>query len=122
MKLIQIHPDDNVAVALEDIRKGEALTLDLGNVETVADVFVNGKKVRTLWAPPYRCAIGEFAKDGMNDLRVEVTTTWFNRLVYDAGLPEAARKTWTIAAPKKGTPLKPAGLLGPVVLYSARVQ
>ena len=105
-----------------EAKAGAALTLDLGEVETVADVFVNGKKVRTLWAPPYRCAIGEFAKDGMNDLRVEVTTTWFNRLVYDAGLPEAARKTWTIAAPKKGSPLKPAGLLGPVVLYSARVQ
>ena len=93
-----------------------ALTLDLGVVETVADVFVNGKKVRTLWAPPYRCAIGEFVKDGANELRVDVTTTWFNRLAYDAGLPEKDRKTWTIAGPKKGTPPKPAGLLGPVSL------
>ena len=93
-----------------------ALTLDLGEVETVADVFVNGKKVRTLWTPPYRCAIGEFVKDGANELRVDVTTTWFNRLAYDAGLPEKDRKTWTIAGPKKGTPPKPAGLLGPVSL------
>ena len=99
-----------------EAKAGAAMTLDLGEVETVADVFVNGKKVRTLWAPPYRCAIGDFVKDGVNDLRVEVTSTWFNRLVYDAGLPEAARKTWTIAGPKKGTPLKSAGLLGPVVL------
>ena len=99
-----------------EAKAGEALTLDLGEVETVADVFVNGKKVRTLWAPPYRCAIGEFARDGANELRVEVTSTWFNRLVYDAGLPEAERKTWTIAGPKKGTPLKPSGLLGPVAL------
>ena len=97
-------------------KAGASLTLDLGEVETVADVFVNGKKVRTLWAPPYRCAIGPFVKDGANDLRVEVTSTWFNRLAYDAGLPEKDRKTWTIAAPKKGTPLKPAGLLGPVVI------
>ena len=66
--------------------------------------------------PPCRCAIGEFVKDGANELRVDVTTTWFNRLVYDAGLPEKDRKTWTIAGPKKGTPLKPAGLLGPVSL------
>ena len=85
-------------------------------METVADVFVNGKKVRTLWTPPYRCAIGEFVKDGANELRVDVTTTWFNRLAYDAGLPEKDRKTWTIAGPKKGTPPKPAGLLGPVSL------
>ena len=95
---------------------GVPLTLDLGKVETVADVFVNGKKVRTLWTPPYRCAIGEFVKDGANNLRVDVTTTWFNRLVYDAGIPEKDRKTWTIAGPKKGTPPKPAGLLGPVSL------
>ena len=99
-----------------DGKAGAPLTLDLGEVETVADVFVNGKKVRTLWTPPYRCAIGEFVKDGANELRVDVTTTWFNRLAYDAGLPEKDRKTWTIAGPKKGTPPKPAGLLGPVSL------
>ena len=89
-------------------------TLDLGEVETVADVYVNGKKLRTLWAPPYRCEIE--LKDGANDIRVEVTSTWFNRLVYDAGLPEAQRKTWTIAGPKKDAPLEMSGLLGPVVV------
>ena len=103
-----------------DGKAGVPLTLDLGEVETVADVFVNGTKVRTLWAPPYRCAIGDHVKDGPNDLRVEVTSTWFNRLTYDAGLPEKERKTWTIAGPKKGTPPKPAGLLGPVTLRPAR--
>lgn len=89
-------------------------TLDLGRVETVATVFVNGRKVRTLWAPPYRCQIE--LRAGANELRVEVANTWFNRLVYDAGLPEAQRKTWTIGAPKKGAPLEPAGLLGPVTV------
>ena len=97
-------------------KAGVPLTLDLGEVETVAEVFVNGKKARTLWAPPYRCEIGDLAKDGVNELRVDVTTTWFNRLAYDAGLPEKDRKTWTIAGPKKGTQPKPAGLLGPVKL------
>ena len=97
-------------------KTGASLTLDLGEVETVAEVFVNGQKVRTLWTPPYRCEIGDFVKDGMNELRVDVTTTWFNRLAYDAGLPEKDRKTWTISGPKKGTPPKPAGLLGPVKL------
>ena len=88
------------------------VTLDLGRVETVADVYVNGQKVRTLWAPPYRCEIE--LKDGANEVCVEVTNTWFNRLAYDAGLPENQRKTWTIAAPKKDSPLEASGLLGPV--------
>ena len=99
--------------ATVDAKAGRA-TLDLGRVETVATVFVNGRKVRTLWAPPYRCAVE--LRDGANDLRVEVANTWFNRLAYDSGLPEKDRKTWTIAPPKKGTPPEPAGLLGPVTI------
>jgi len=97
-------------------RKGETVELDLGEVETVAEVFVNGKAVCTLWSPPYRCAISAFVKDGVNALRVGVTSTWFNRLVFDQGLPEEDRKTWTHAAPQKGTSARPAGLLGPVTL------
>ena len=96
--------------------KGENVVLDLGEVEFVADVFVNGRKVRTMWAPPYRCGIGEFVLDGKNELRIDVTSTWFNRLAYDAGLPESERKTWTISAPKADAAPKPAGLLGPVTL------
>ena len=97
-------------------RRGESVELDLGEVATAAEVFVNGQAVCKLWAPPYRCAIGAFLKDGANELRVEVTSTWFNRLAYDEGLPESERKTWTHAAPPKGTPPHPAGLLGPVTL------
>jgi hypothetical protein len=92
------------------------VVLDLGEVEFVADVFVNGRKVRTMWAPPYRCGIGDYVKDGRNELRIDVTSTWFNRLAYDVGLPENERKTWTISAPPKNTPPKPAGLIGPVTL------
>jgi hypothetical protein len=47
---------------------------------------------------------------------VEVTSTWFNRLAYDAGLPEDKRKTWTISGPEKGSPLRESGLIGPVTL------
>jgi len=97
-------------------RRGESVELDLGEVETCAEVFVNGQAVCKLWAPPYRCAIGAFLKEGVNELRVEVTSTWFNRLAYDEGLPEAERKTWTHAAPPKESPPRPAGLLGPVTL------
>ena len=60
---------------------------------------------------PYRCEIGAFVKDGDNELRVDVTSTWFNRLAYDSGLPEKDRKTWTIAAPPR-----PTGLFGSVTL------
>ena len=98
-----------------DAKAGEGVTLDLGRVESAATVYVNGKKVRALWSEPYRCEIdGSLLKDGANELKVEVTSTWHNRLAYDSGLPEAERKTWTIAAPGKNSRLQPSGLFGPV--------
>ena len=100
---------------------GKPVSLDLGDVASVAEVFVNGRKVRTLWAPPYRCDLSGFTRPGANELRVDVTDTWFNRLAYDAKLPEPSRKTWTIAGPKAGTPLRPFGLLGPVRLLPVGV-
>lgn len=65
-------------------------------------------------APPYSLDITEAVKTGKNTLTVEITSTWFNRLVYDAGQPEEMRKTWTINGPSKDAPLRDSGLLGPV--------
>ena len=54
---------------------------------------------------------------GKNHLEVKVANLWANRLIADAGLPEAQRLTWTNYAPyKAGAPRLPSGLLGPVVL------
>ena len=44
MKLLQIHPDDNVAVALEDIQAGEELQLDDQTV-TAFENIARGHKV-----------------------------------------------------------------------------
>ena len=88
--------------------------LDLGEVDMIADITLNGEPAGVLWAHPYRLTIQ--AKPGNNTLRVAVTSTWYNRLAYDANLPESQRKTWTIAGPEAGSPLRDSGLLGPVRL------
>jgi hypothetical protein len=98
------------------LKKGATYFLDLGKVEMIAVVTLNGKKLRTLWTPPYRLDVTDALKSGENKLQVEVTGTWFNRLVYDAGQPEEQRKTWTIDGPKKDAALRESGLLGPVEL------
>lgn len=103
---------------VDEVNAGTNYVLDLGRVEMIAVVSINGKPIRTLWAPPYRLDISGAIRKGENNLSVEVTGTWFNRLVYDAGLPEDQRKTWTISGPSKESPLRDSGLLGPVVLYS----
>lgn len=98
--------------------------LDLGRVASQAKVFVNGHLVGLLWCAPYACDMTPFVTWGTNHLRIEVTNTWRNRVIYDLGQPEAARKTWIVNQPgfnpTADDPLVPAGLLGPVTLTSAQ--
>ena len=92
--------------------------LDLGEVHNMAEVLVNGKPVRILWKKPYQADITDYVHPGDNTLEVRVTNLWPNRLIRDAQLPESERITYT-GYPFYGPdePLRPAGLLGPVVLY-----
>ena len=92
--------------------KAGDFVLDLGRVDMIADVSLNGVPSGVLWASPYKLVLR--GKAGRNTLRIAVTGTWFNRLAYDASLPEAERKTWTIAGPAAGSPLRESGLIGPV--------
>jgi hypothetical protein len=101
-----------------EVKPEKNYILDLGSVEMIAAVSLNGKPLRTLWAPPYRLHLTDAIQSGVNTLTVDVTSTWFNRLVYDANLPEIERKTWTISGPVKESALRENGLLGPVVFYS----
>ena len=88
--------------------------LNLGRVEEIAVVSINGHVTDTLWAEPYETNITRFIKKGENELSIQVTSTWFNRLVYDARQPEEKRRTWVINGPGKDNALRPSGLLGPV--------
>jgi hypothetical protein len=101
---------------ISEINPKASYQLNLGKVEEIAAVSLNGKPLRTLWAPPYGLDLTSAIQSGKNTLTIEVTSTWFNRLVYDAGQPEEQRKTWTIAGPGKEALLRENGLLGPVQL------
>ncbi len=98
------------------------LLLDLGRVADIAEIAVNGKQVVALWAPPFRADITPFVKDGVNEIEVKVTNTWRNRLIYDASLPKAQRRTWTYSEPKANEALIEAGLIGPVVLRTGKLS
>ncbi|MCG6190996.1 glycosylhydrolase-like jelly roll fold domain-containing protein, partial [Maribellus maritimus] len=107
----------SVSFNLDEIKPETDYLLDLGKVEMIAVVSLNGKELQTLWSPPFRLNISEAIKQGRNDLTVEVTSSWFNRLVYDAGQQEENRKTWTISGPSMDSPLRESGLIGPVRFY-----
>ena len=95
---------------------GKDLILDLGKVDMIADVTVNGKHAGVRWTEPYTLEISDLVQEGENHIRIAVTGTWYNRLAYDAAQPEPQRKTWTIAGPRAGSPLHDSGLLGPVCI------
>jgi hypothetical protein len=96
--------------------RADAAMLDLGQVGQIAEVVLNQQPAGgALWTPPFRVDLAGKLKPGTNVLEVRVTNTWRNRLLLDATLPPAQRKTWTTSYPK-GTDLVPSGLLGPVEL------
>ena len=101
-------------IHIDRIKRGRSCLLRLGEVEEIAVVKVNGEAVDTLWAAPYKTDIMSYLHRGNNTISIQVTSTWFNRLVYDAALPEEQRKTWVINGPSAKEPLRPSGLLGPV--------
>lgn len=102
------------------IRKGESFILNLGDVDMVAEVTVNGMKFQPLWCEPYSVDITSALHKGTNEISIDVTGTWYNRLAYDAGLDESLRKTWTMYGPAAGSALRDSGLLGPVEIVVNR--
>lgn len=61
--------------------------LDLGRVEVIARVIVNGKPVGALWKPPFRIDVTDAVRRGDNSVEVQVTNLWPNRLIGDEHLP-----------------------------------
>jgi len=99
-----------------------AIILDLGQVNDLAIVRVNGQELGTLWQPPYCVDITGALKPGANTLEVEVVNTWNNRLAGDAALPVAQRhSSITMPTVTKSSPLLPAGLIGPVRLRTTEI-
>ncbi len=67
---------------------GKRLYLDLGRVEVLANVVVNGKDLGTLWKRPYQIDITDAVHAGTNTLEIRATNLWPNRLIGDEQLPE----------------------------------
>ncbi len=93
--------------------------LDLGNVSDLAKVRLNGNDVGIVWTNPWRIEVTDFLTKGTNDLVIEVTNTWANRIIGDAKLPPDERIAKTIHPHYDADDeLLPAGLHGPVTILS----
>jgi len=96
--------------------------LDLGEVQVMAQVKLNGHALGTLWKPPFRVNISDTLQPGKNTLEVRVANLWPNRMIGDLALPEAERFTWSSYQPfTKDSPLPKSGLVGPVTISTVQV-
>ncbi len=70
--------------------------LDLGKVDNIPRVKLNGKDLGLVWTSPYTVDITQALKKGKNSLVVEVTNTWNNRIVRDMELPLKERVSYLV--------------------------
>jgi hypothetical protein len=98
------------------------MELDLGNVQVMARVKLNGQDLGILWKPPFRADVTEATRSGDNAIEITVANLWPNRLIGDQSLPEGKRVASTTWNPfQKDTPLLESGLLGPVIVRTMQV-
>ncbi len=97
---------------------GKEIYLDLGTVHELAEVSLNGKRLGTVWCAPWRIGLSGNLREKGNLLEIRVANLWANRRIGDASRPEQKRLTRTAIHARIDGPLKPSGLLGPVVLQA----
>jgi len=70
------------------INDEKQITLDLGDVQVIAEVFLNGKELGIVWKSPFELDVTDTIKPGHNELIVEVANLWVNRLIGDEQYPD----------------------------------
>lgn len=99
------------------VKESGRLSLDMGSVHEVAEVTVNGHKLGTAWTAPFALDITDAVRTGRNELKIKVANLWVNRLIGDAQPGVAHKYTFTtIPTYRADAPLRPSGLLGPVII------
>ncbi len=73
--------------------KSGALYLDLGEVQDMARVMMNGRDLGVIWCAPWRIDVSEAVVEGENILEIEVANRWINRLLGDQQEPDANVRT-----------------------------
>jgi len=95
--------------------------LDLGTVQVMARVRVNGKECGVAWTAPWRVDISGAVRDTGNTLEIEVANLWPNRMIGDARSPDKTYTQTTYRPYEASHPLLPSGLLGPVRLMEPKI-
>jgi len=84
------HYKKTFVIKPSDLKKSGPIYLDLGDVQQIAEISINGEKLATLWKPPFAINIRDAVKAGTNTLQIDVMNTWVNRLIGDEALPDTS--------------------------------
>jgi hypothetical protein len=68
--------------------KSQSIILDLGKVEVIARLKVNGKDMGIAWKTPFNFDVTSALKPGVNKLEIDVVNLWPNRLIGDEQYPD----------------------------------
>ena len=74
-------------ISKKEFTKGKRIVLDLGEMNDLAQVKINGVDKGTLWYPPFKVDITDALKNGENVIEIAVTNNWANRLIGDEKEP-----------------------------------
>jgi len=77
-------------------------TLDLGAVEVIASVKVNGTDCGIAWKKPYRVDVTDAVKPGKNSIEITVANLWVNRMIGDQRFPDDLEWTDNTGSTAKG--------------------
>jgi hypothetical protein len=125
-------PEENI------IKENVEYYLDLGEVNNLARIRLNGDDLGVIWTDPWRINITNAVKQKVNQLEIEVVNLWPNRLIGDEKFPDdgiknghwpdwllenkprtSGRYTFTTKKYyKKDSPLLKSGLIGPVKIMA----
>jgi len=102
--------------------EGERVFLTLTDLHEICTVRINGESAGTMWAKPYRLDITDHLAEGRNQIDLEVTNLWPNRIIGDAQPQSSHAYTHTnIRKYHADSPLWPSGLIGPVAVERRRM-
>jgi hypothetical protein len=97
-------------------------------VKEVAVVYLNDKRIGSVWAPPYTLDVTDALKAGENKLRIEVANTAINYMAqnpYPNYNLQGVRQTYGNRFDPQGLNLVeflPSGLTGPITIKPAAAQ
>lgn len=63
---------------IEKIKNGKKLFIEISKLNEIAEIFINGKKVKRILWPPFMADISSFIDEGKNLVSIDITNTLGN--------------------------------------------